>query len=1398
MKSISKAHRQAAITASRTAAVRRAARELATKIDDGGINTDAEAHELLDVAVSRTLAASAPEAPKIVHDFAAQAALFAVGAHFFIVPPGTKLTEWVASMPDEALDGMRNAMIETSRALGQNSIADNIANLPNEVFAETLAESAPKAASHFFIDLNTAAAVADECESLDPLGEVSRILIANAANTELRNIGLLVQRHAGLARRLRKFNFPEMAALLSGLLVRPENQTATARVEALVHLSALACKGKKRPGLKQLHTLLTQINEDPVAKLEIPVEDVFVSNVTASFGNARLFQGRWVNNAEHVNACIDTLFRVGKERHWAREALRHIMALLRVSEALADRIGVRRYDRTQSMPREKIALRASAVREKSRMVTFRDKDLAVIGVRPEALDPFLINKEHSGSLVRQAIGHSVLERRPLVRFNSRTTVALPTAIGAAIWRFAVEQATVARELHLFQSTYHRSQFTDVFMLGRLDWGIGYIEMPEPDPDDGMREFIGTFDEGSYVHLVFVPDEFDDVAETGLANARPLEEPVIVRMRKRATLLASRQGYRRGLTIVVNGGPGRRFSSDVEDLSGFPGNWHQLCVSASDFILLGNSPDVTAQRTWKLLHTIDDLKASGINFLNFRGFTNLIAFACAVDFDLAPENPSLEAIYLNSDLLLPMRHDVRSKLDHHAARAHDGVSWVDVQRRSADKRFDQIRAQKEYFSPKHHSQGLFLACIKSDLRPWWVHSFDGIPEEQWPRDVALNLLEAALGWLDRLVPEFEERYPMLPSGPVTLQFRFPNIETFNQHDLDPERTTKTPRVSVAERQVVIECDPNYLQSFLMPGNLGDRLLITAMVRGLERLCGNEPLPDVVVKNWLRSVVGTDNDRFFKMREVSTPEDLVYDIAKLPELRLPMPEDLAESRRGLARLAGYAGEPGPIPSSRAVNLLNFAVEAVWQRVKERLANLSRESTIDLALLNYVAACKEHRDWMLAMESRLAVYDGDLVIDASTERVSQRDIASIASRVIAEMSLCASPCDSGALCTKTDLDFLIAEIQTLLACASQSDALHFGLADQPPSMRPNGSFEFDASATQAWASMMEEHWRREFRDAAELRQEGNGTLNPEFWRAFNGEFGLAPEQLAEFINQAAFEVVGDGKALLKLRRSEVVRRLREVGAVDGQRTFEALVLCPRDRWDENPPANARARDWYPWRFNRRLSVLRRPLIQISQEKDPIVVLAPSLLANSLGYITMAEIGGRPETLFDSPEMISFVGKAAARSGHDFARKVESRLRVLNWNTAREVGLTQFGGEAPLGDVDVLCWRPSSGAVYVIECKSLRFDKTLGETGERLAEYAAGNVSGKRTPLQKHLDRMAFFKANRETLADFTSIAGPRLRLRSALVTEHLGSLQFGGEARKKLDVVTDYERLKDCLTD
>ncbi len=283
-------------------------------------------------------------------------------------------------------------------------------------------------------------------------------------------------RLAKVVRRLEKFSFPLVAAPLAGLLTRRENHVAGTRIEALIHLAALACRGEEAPDRRHLREWLNvAIYKDSITKLETPVEDVFVSNVDAWFGNARLFEGRWQNNAAYVRVCVETLLRV-QERPWVSQTLGHVMALLRLSEAVAERAGIARNSRTAGRPGEKIALGASSVSRSTGHVDFRDGELAAIGVAPVALDPFLVQGEDTDVLVSQSMGHTVLERRPLIRFRGHTTVVLPTAIGAAIRRFVIERASAEGDLELFQSTCHQAQFIEVAVLGCAAWKIRCVDV----------------------------------------------------------------------------------------------------------------------------------------------------------------------------------------------------------------------------------------------------------------------------------------------------------------------------------------------------------------------------------------------------------------------------------------------------------------------------------------------------------------------------------------------------------------------------------------------------------------------------------------------------------------------------------------------------------------------------------------------------------------------------------------------------------------------------------------------------------------------------------------------------------------------------------------------------------
>ena len=147
----------------------------------------------------------------------------------------------------------------------------------------------------------------------------------------------IASRLKGLVRRLEKFSFPLVAQPLAGLLIRPENHIATKRFEALIHLAALTCRGTFAPIRRQLREWLNVIIlHDPITTIEDPVEDVFVSNVITSFGNARLFMGGWYGNDHYAQACLFALSKID-DRPSVTAVQRHVTAMLRLSDAVADR-----------------------------------------------------------------------------------------------------------------------------------------------------------------------------------------------------------------------------------------------------------------------------------------------------------------------------------------------------------------------------------------------------------------------------------------------------------------------------------------------------------------------------------------------------------------------------------------------------------------------------------------------------------------------------------------------------------------------------------------------------------------------------------------------------------------------------------------------------------------------------------------------------------------------------------------------------------------------------------------------------------------------------------------------------------------------------------------------------
>ena len=277
-------------------------------------------------------------------------------------------------------------------------------------------------------------------------------------------------------------------------------------------------------------------------------------------------------------------------------------------------------------------------------------------------------------------------------------------------------------------------------------------------------------------------------------------------------------------------------------------------------------------------------------------------------------------------------------------------------------------------------------------------------------------------------------------------------------------------------------------------------------------------------------------------------------------------------------------------------------------------------------------------------------------------------------------------------------------------------------------------------------------------------------QFSKAWKCELGFPIEALGAFI--VACEEVGlaEERACFVVRKSELTRKVLEQKPElkpHLNTIIDELSLAPRSDW-RIVPEGFTDLDRQPWKFRRLLSVLRRPLIQLSDAEDPEIYLWPGMVGDGGEYSFVRYWDAEfREIQIRTKEMRRWNG--ATKDKTDFNGRVAERLRQLGWSAKSDVGVTtilqrsddaEFGNIKRFGDVDVLAWDKKTRRIMALECKDLMYRKTPGEIAEQLSNFR-GELDNKGKPdlLLKHMNRVVVLRANMSDLVNYTGVIDPAL---------------------------------------
>jgi hypothetical protein len=1192
----------------------------------------------------------------------------------------------------------------------------------------------------------------------------------------------------------------------AALQLIPQNATKWARFERLLEVvSAIEPDGEQRPFSKgRLRRLLTT---PPIAtpKLiagEDPFEESFTAAISFYGGSYRVVLGGTAGAHAGCQLLLEAVRSLPDEPHadYKHDVFIDATVLLKLSEAICGRAGLRRWELPAHSPRTELVVpRASELERLCRAVSFSEEDLAaLLGPAVDGV-PRLLTADRM--VIVDHDDDSPTDDRiylfPLIEAGDGTViVALPSGLAASITHRALARA-VDRDMAepVVKALHAALQLAMRRMFDRVRW----MRVSAPRRLEEPRlvsEAFYRFDSDKVAHVVGVVDPLGDYvagAPFGTTDFREIEEELHERFVKVRAAVRTDDSDAYVLHVVCMASLGRSFFLGFTDEAADERS-ALLAVAADDLDLMTRIEAPDPLGLWKFAVASRQLHEQS----RVVSFSKLDEYAIYRDhssgFYMGDEpRPTMLSISPGSGGEL--RAEERLRLDEHAAVLPDGEGVVDVSRWPADDKSPVYRPDH----PKFHA--LHLVELAA---PCWVVPVGETSEEAAASE---DLAEAVAFWLwrcrDLIASPLTELSKRNQALVVNVRVMPQSADGEGEDDAEPTSSWLRCDAPPGQNHVTLTLLEGAWSRLRGPENRAERAMATVLVEAVHHLVGfpqaglgdrvAEEIPSGPMK--MIQVLGADDDLLLALGHAAAPR-----LVESADVELLLDEI------GLITTDVLGLPEGPIPLSDRTKVLNRIVGELFSQLNGIASELDADG-----LLEYLAAEQEALSFLEArnrflVPSQAACFGDDSAAVRRATRIAQ-EVTSTgpASRFIIECVTAIAPQGSQRLSLGL-YDRLLALAKEIVEYGYLSDAIRYGLSSAQLSVLPSGRFGVDRAepyqqALSAYTNLLSgrslDDARRAFaRHWAEPPGDDPPFDPTELNEAFVAEFGVAATDMSH--------LSGDLMDLARVAPHQVATRpLEELVAELGESlewptgkvrvALDLLALGPLEQF-----LSAKNRvDSYPWRFSRDRSAARRPLLlRVKPDGEVEAVWGARSVYRAGRYLLDLVLSGRLKQR--SETMRQYVTSTRQKGNAEFNRKVADFYRGRGYEDVREnvkhVGglrLTRPNGDE-IGDIDVFVVDGANKVLLAVEVKDFEFARTPFELSNEIAKLLDGPTSA----AHHHEERLSFLKDNLARLLAELGQPGPAKdwQIRGEIITSSdLIAAQFpmAEEINKRLRI-TAFEAL------
>jgi hypothetical protein len=1141
---------------------------------------------------------------------------------------------------------------------------------------------------------------------------------------------------------LRIFDSNALAAGVAGLQLAPENAPFSARLAMGARLVAeLPVHAGVAPEWDWLNGFA--LGHQALGALDDPLEDLFCDEIGFTEGPYLVLPSNFGDDFFSTKHLLRAIF--GRRESVLPKALdRELFVLtscvLRLSDVMARRAGLSRGIGDEVRGRRDVHLPNRArLSRLAGAVRFTNAELAEL-VHPEArrhLAP-LVHRPAT-VLTDEALTHNGLAARPLREVDDGLIVAIPRHLLTALRHRLLFRVSRSRSRKAVAYALHDAIGQEVIAAAaRMGWLPTGVEAARETNGGIVSRRVFGFDTQKQANVTVVTDALKRYPEDDVNPPWPVG-PLFARLdRTRRTY--GRAVGRDVLSLVLAQSSGRY--ARTSEMFGAHRNHRWLTMSVDEFrvIALLEAPDRLA--LWKFadachavadvmrLQTWDVLSLYDAHRRTMGGLAALVSRAAA--------RPEGVVFFPGAGSTLKFR--IAELIDPHFERYPDPPLLVEV-----------VRGYREAQSPLYVPMlGMRPSrVVRAFGAALWVEGPDTLEPETDGFDTHEALCEVVAYWLSQFARAITDSL-----------FREPRlIQVVVDDQLDWRRGAEVPAgepIARAEptatgvrlcllRGMAARCSG--------PNNAGEREIMLALLTTLLR---SEPDPLALITRTIDAVMPLGQKRLIP----SEDQRPMLHQRGLPPLRGVQPVDEHSLRMAVgAHLLDDLGlRPGLVGDADRIRVINEATAWCFQRMEQRVAQLHPADLLEGLMLSHERLVYEDYVSQNGVETEVRCWSSAADVEARLrESVPRFATLLTASRFLIEYVAARPPSGNEAVSLAV-YDELLAIASSIFELGTTSDTIHYGVVDQSLVLDADGLMWFGVTASDATRTRKTRSAvARDAVQRAELSDPTRSGTTGVSWetgyapiwervnRAFEQAEGFRVDDVPLVLNaliKATEDDSGEVSTLSIPAARAVISSALGWSAERADAVIDLLSLKRRASF-LTPAPPATKDDVLPWKYGRRLSYARRPLVL---RGDEILFGWRHLVASKMHLFYLCRSGRlRRASGSGLDRALTQMRQLDARAFNNYvgARFDSARFRV-DLRVDRIGGLPlQRANAEPIGDVDVLVADCEYRLIYGIDTK----DHAQGRNAREIAnEMTALFVDrpGKRSMITAHLERDRWLRAH------------------------------------------------------